>query len=591
MNSVRIYLACGILMLVSGMILVNAPAHFSAFGTMYEPDAFYGSGNLYLTADASVAWTILLLSLAVILGIATNGNTHLDVDRLLHAAGSRFPWIVCGLIFLVAQLVSIFVFDRHPRDVDHVARLFQAKMFASGQLTLEAPPLPEFFSVFAVLVHEGELFSKYAPGGALFFAIPEFLFGTSLNINPLLGSISAGLFYLAFLNWFDERTARLTLIFAALSPWFLFTIASFHSHVPALFLFSVILYLFSRVGDQQGYCRELVLAGLAGGIFVMTRELTSVLICFPLVLGLLVSSPKLIPVRVAALATGVLVPLCMLLGYNYRLTGDAMLFPHLLADPNQVPWFGYKGHTLEKGFAHVFESLRLMNVNMLGWPISFLFLPFLLLQRSSVSLVLFLCFLWLVFGYFANYWNDYSLGVRYYFEATPVLFLLAALGFWQLYDRVGESVVFNRTTQFWIVIVFYSFSAFVYVPKILPLYANHYNGNVYTRVDDYARSLPELGALIFCSDAGGENGGYSAGFLANPLNLAELSRKARDGNIKLERPIFARDLGERNTELMALFPELAYYRYRFDPQNDSGEFFPLAHDGTESGPSIRIAKD
>ena len=591
MKPVPVIAACGVLFLGSLLILGNSPNHFVGFGTLFEPDAFYGSGNLYLSMDASIAWSMLALSIAITLGVFTAGSTRLDPDRLLNNAGRWFPWIVCGLIFVAAQMSSWLVFEHHPRDVDHVARIFQAKTFASGQLAVAAPPLPEFFSVFAVLVNDGEFFSKYAPGGALFFMLPELLFGTSAFINPLLGAAGAGFFYLAFLNWFDERTARLTLLFAALSPWFVFTIASFHSHVPAMALFSVTLYLFSRVTEEKGYCRELVLAGFTGGLFVMTREYTSLLICLPLVVSMLISKPELMVQRIAALSTGVIVPVCLLLGYNHRLTGDPFLFPHLLADPEQVPWFGYKGHTVDKAFIHLFEAFRLMNINLLGWPLSLCLLPFAVLYRSSKLLVLFVCLLCLMAGYFANYWTDYSLGVRYYFEATPILFLLSAAGFWQIYDRLGHSLVFNRAMLFWLVLVLYGFSATVYVPKILTLYKNQYNGNVYTRVADFARELPEQASLVFCVGAGGENDGYASGFLANPLNLAELSKDALDGKASSGGPIFARDLGGRNQELMALFPGRTYYRYRYDPQKDAGVFIPLDQLGNEVGTRINVAKE
>lgn len=585
------------LLAVSGYLLSTTPDHFVPFGTMYEPEAFYGSGNLYLNLESAVIWTIALTCAATLLASMTRGVTESSLDRLdaliLRPDTRVFVATLCLGMFITAVAISWLVFDHHPRDVDHVARVFQAKLFANGQLTAAAPPLPEFFSVFAVLVHNGEMFSKYAPGGALFFAISEALTGSSLFINPILGAGSAGLIFLAFRTWFDERSARLTLLLLALSPWFTFMIASLHSHVPALFLFSLILYLFSAVRPGQGFSRKLVLAGLAGGLFVATREYTSVLICLPLVLFLLAEKPGLAAGRLAALAAGAALPVGLLLAYNWRLTGDPLLFPHLMANPGEVPWFGYRDHTFEKGLNHLRDSLLLMNVNLLGWPISWVLLPFFLLARSRMTMVLGLCFITLAAGYFANYWNDYSLGARYYFESIPILAGLSAIGFWQLHDRaISTSPVFNRSVLLWFAVLGYGFSAAVYLPRLVPVYANHYNGNIDTKVVEQVNQLPVRNVLVFCSPAGGENDGYAAGFLANPLNLAEISKNSlADNPSETDVPIFARDLGPRNNELIARFPGRHYYLYRYDPVENKGELLPMgasgeANAGREgSGPS------
>ena len=552
---------------ISFYILLTADDTFVPFGTMYEPGAFYSSGNLYLSGVGTLAWSVAILSVAILLGKVRFDLAH----TLMRASSTTFVLSIAAFMFIVSQLISWQVFDHHPRDVDHVSRIFQAQTFASGQLSVKAPTLPEFFAVFGVILHDGQMFSKYAPGAALFFTPMEFLFNTSLGVNSVLGTLAAVFFYLAFRQWFDERTARLTLAFAALSPFYLFMISSFHSHVPAVFLFSVILYLTSRV--QQSDVKPLIAIGFVGGVFLMTREYTSVLITFPIGLFLLTQNPQILIHRGLALLLGGAVPVLLLLGYNYRLTGDPLLFPHLLADPEQVPWFGFKGHTVEKALFHLKENLLLLNLNLLGWSCSLIFLPLFFFARNRLSLVLFASFCTLVLGYFANYWTDYSLGVRYYFEATPILFVLTAIGFWYLYERCRQfqgNHILNTNTLSWFVVLSYSFSAIVYLPELTRFYGNHYNGNVDTKVADYAPLLDSENLLIFSENVGGENGGYPSGFLASPLNPEDRQK----GSI-----IYARDLGSRNKLLIEKYSGRKNYRYRYDPQADKGIFFVLDSKG------------
>ena len=584
MSRISASTAAGILLIGSSLLLLQSGTQFIPFGTMLAPAATYGSGNLYLGLLPTIGWTLAILAAAMLLSLGLHANNPGTLAGQLTRPTSRtFVTLMLGWIFIVGQLIAWLLYDWHPRDVDHVARVFQAKTFASGQLSVEAPPLPEFFDIFAVLVHDGQMFSKYGPGGALFYMLPEQLFGQSHLVNPLLGALAALFGYLSFRRWLDERTARLWLLFAALSPWYLFMIASLHSHVPAMFLFTVILYCFSRVDEGSGFSLALIAAGCAGGFLMLTREYTAVLLCLPLVLAHLLVTPARAAARLVALTAGVCGPLAGFMLYNEALTGDPLLFPHLLADPEQIPWFGYKGHTPMQGLVHLWESLRLINLNLLGWPLSLALLPFAFLHPSRFLRIAALCVLLPALGYFANYWNDYSLGARYYFETIPLLLLFAAVGFWQLHDRLPRTnLVVNADTLVHFALLAWIFSALVYLPKLVDLYGNHYNGNVHTRVAELAAAETSPNALIFMTPVGGENGGYASGFLENPLDLARISRDAlANGRDTSERRIYARDLGTRNSELAARFPGREYWRFSYDLATETASFERLDFSGQE----------
>jgi len=180
-----------------------------------------------------------------------------------------------------------------------------------------------------------------------------------------------------------------------------------------------------------------------------------------------------------------------------------------------------------QGLVHLWESLRLINLNLLGWPLSLALLPFAFLHPSRFLRIAALCVLLPAMGYFANYWNDYSLGARYYFETIPLLLLFAAVGFWQLHDRLPRTnLVVNADTLVHFALLAWMFSALVYLPKLVDLYGNHYNGNVHTRVAELAAAETSPNALIFMTPVGGENGGYPSWLSPKPPAPARLPRPA-----------------------------------------------------------------
>ncbi|MGB1686378.1 MAG: hypothetical protein ACPHE0_07940, partial [Pseudomonadales bacterium] len=157
MSRISASTAAGILLIGSSLLLLQSGTQFIPFGTMLAPAATYGSGNLYLGLLPTIGWTLAILAAAMLLSLGLQANNPGTLAGQLTRPTSRtFVTLMLGWIFIVGQLIAWLLYDWHPRDVDHVARVFQAKTFASGQLSVEAPPLPAFFDVFAVLVHDGQ---------------------------------------------------------------------------------------------------------------------------------------------------------------------------------------------------------------------------------------------------------------------------------------------------------------------------------------------------------------------------------------------------------------------------------------------------
>jgi hypothetical protein len=496
-----------------------------------------------------------------------------------------------ALVLGASLLISWKVFGNFPRDVDHVARVFQAHTLASGRISVPAPSMSAAFEAYGIVERDGQWFAKYEPGGALALALSLAVSGTDWPAHPILGALIPLLLYGALRQWYGRSPARLAIILIALSPFYLFMVSSYHSHVPCLFFLSAYFLFISRA--QRGTALpDAFLAGLFAGLAFTARTYTAILVAWPFAIWLVASKPGRSAVRAAiALAAGGAVPLIALLAYNAALTGDPLLFPFHLADAAQKPWFGYKGHTLLVGIFHTLATLKLLNLALFGWPASLIFVAALmLLRKNAADRVLIASTASLVLGYAAYYWSDFSNGPRYYFEALPALAALTArgiCGFPGLIDRLRISDVDHRRAADFagvLVILSFAFCAALYLPSLVRLYGNHYNANFDLKLEALAREQGLDHALVFIDPLPGQNRGFSAGFLANPLDLA-----AAEGASTGVDVVYARHRGRRaDRRVAALYLGRTAYRLIFDPRTDRStlRLAPPAHRaGFRSGPS------
>jgi hypothetical protein len=88
---------------------------------------------------------------------------------------------------LAAYLVADRVFERVPHIKDEMAFVWQAKVFAHGELT--APIPPNNMWVPFVVCYDGHRFGKYPPGWPMALAL-GILFGVRNWVNPFLGGLA-----------------------------------------------------------------------------------------------------------------------------------------------------------------------------------------------------------------------------------------------------------------------------------------------------------------------------------------------------------------------------------------------------------------
>jgi hypothetical protein len=505
-------------------------------------------------------YQVMILALAGLLAIKFPRPPISLIETAVAVRPTIFLVGVFLFVLITANAIAFFVLGNFPRDVDDVARVFQARIFASGRLYVDAPPMPEAFHVANVVIADGRMYSKYEPGSALVYALWHTLSHVEWGANAALGATVTLLLYWIIKPLYEERIVRLAVLLLCFSPFFVFMISTFHSHTATLFFLGIFV-LMLRVAWTS--CRRwpLAVAGLGLGLAGITRPYTAFLVGLPFGIWLL-AAPGRWPARILRLllvGAGVALPLSALLYYNDHLTGKAFRFPFLVSGPDQRIGFGHMGHTPWKGFRNTAVMLEVLNLNLFGWPASLMFaVVFVLISRKQLWDRLFLAgAVSLIVGYAAYYWIDFSFGPRFYFESLLFLVVLTARGVFELPSRVRRAmarpVSSSTLTAFvlWTLILSFAFSAVVYLPLLVRKYHNHYNHIVDTQVAQLAARDGVTNALVLMRSVEGQNL-YASGFLANDLDFR--------GNV-----VYARDRGsEENQWLISAYPGRAVFLFTYE---------------------------
>src|SRR5688572_19010336 len=243
-----------------------------------------------------------------------------------------------ALLFLAALTMtaaaSWLALDATPFLDDDVAALFQARIFASGAVTLPLPSEPEFFRVFGVLgdgVGRERWCGMYPPGWPALLAVGVRV-GAPWLVNPVLAGALAVVTARLGERLFDRTTGRLAAGFLVASPMFLGLAATHLSHVAtALFAaiaFGAVLRLMRDGAPFAG-----LIAGVALGVAFLCRPLDAVLLGVVFAVPML-SSPRLLRERALGISLGIAavgVAAILLSLFQSATTGDPFVPGHRLA--------------------------------------------------------------------------------------------------------------------------------------------------------------------------------------------------------------------------------------------------------------------
>lgn len=316
-------------------------------------------------------------------------------DAVQPAGPDRFVWTLAAFVAIIAALLALLSYQRHPHVPDEVVYLIHARYLAAGQLAMPLPPVPEAFNVDLMTYQATRWFSPVPPGWPMILAVGAFL-GVPWLVNPVLGGINILLAHTVLREIYPARTARLATLLLAVSPWHLFMAMNLMTHTATLTAALLAAACVARLRRDPRW-RWAVVGGIGIGIVALIRPLEGFVLALLLgfwSLGARGRRWRLAPsavLTVATIATGALV-----LPYNAHLTGSARTFPIMAyTDAAYGPgtnalgfganrglgWPGLDplpGHGPADVLINANFNLYQTNVELLGWATGSL-LPILLL--------------------------------------------------------------------------------------------------------------------------------------------------------------------------------------------------------------------
>lgn len=547
--------------------------------------------NMFLSVEP-----MLLLGLTILVSLAAvwilpdavvrKSFYPLPARGIFHNFPHSFRWKVfvvgAGGLFLLT-LILYFVNQRilHAflSSADEHSCYFLAECLRKGKLYVPIPQFADFFKVVHVGMKGGKWFSVYPPGWPLIWSL-----GMQLRIvdwlNPIMSVLSVFFFYLSGIRLINRAVAVMGLTMMCLSPFFMFTAASYFSHGTCLLMISVFLYSFLRW--REAYCegRDPVgwaaVCAFAFGYGLLTRPLTIIAIAGPFLLAHFL--PCIVNVRqVSWLFTAqwrqyfhfkvrrsdwifiaivaAFVPI--MLYQNFVVTGK--LFKAPLKYYQSWERLGFKkGHyTPVDGFFFVIARIfYLMDWFAPAFVAAYLFflggglISFFKKQVSEpfTSRNLFcLSPVFLALAYFLYYsWGGNQWGPRYWWEAMPFLCMTVAdwiVRYWESENfRVRKFLFALFVCSFIVSGVLFEKQAFFTAE------ASSQRRALY----DLAEKTVQGPAVVFIR-----------GFLGNKLVLAE-DDAVRNSPFLDGKILYAHDLGQRNNELREHYRTRAFYSGGYD---------------------------
>lgn len=494
------------------------------------------------------------------------GNLTLSVIGFIDRIKTRtFLIVFSTLLFLLTALMAIFPLERTAKGSDEAAQLFQAKIFAAGELSAPMPSVsdPErFFPSRHLIMEDGKWFCQYTPTHSIFL-VPFVWFNISFLLGPLEGLLSfLGLFLLVRL-WTNDRLAKLTVLLLLLSPFFLIMTSTHMAHNSNLMLVTWSLYFLSIFWKNDRYVYSLA-SGFLLGLAVTTKP-------YPIVVwGVFITVIMVFQGRrgfkaLTGLALGSILPVAGMLALNSYYTGDPFKTPYQISRAGRLigfgsnktwyPVYGDYDHTVWRGIKLGIRQIAAGATTLFGWPL----LSLVPLTASIGMMRKDRRILWLSLPLPAMFilllphsWAAVIYGPRHYFTFLPVILFLSVMGLMFIFRsaacRWGER---GRNFAFLALAGLFGITVLLYLPEEIRAKSGPWlliDGKTW----DVVGETVDTPAVVFmeASDHGYPNifsgMNYTSPFLDDEIIFCTHQTPGED------------------CELMAAFPDRNYYLYYVD---------------------------
>jgi 4-amino-4-deoxy-L-arabinose transferase-like glycosyltransferase len=159
---------------------------------------------------------------------------------------ATFALLCVVLAFAGSLIVSNQVFERLPHLEDEFAYLYQARIFARGEVAIATPrPIRAYWQPFLLDVNDNR-FAKYTPGWPLLLSVGARLDAPWI-VNAWLAMLTVALVYRLGREVFSRATGAVAALLTATSPAALLLDGSLMSHSASLFFTTLFLYAFWKV--------------------------------------------------------------------------------------------------------------------------------------------------------------------------------------------------------------------------------------------------------------------------------------------------------------------------------------------------------
>ncbi len=495
-------------------------------------------------------YTVLLQSLPILIAFVFLLIPFHNEQGLFGKLESlRLKHFVLMLVILSLSLLVILILINKNiihsffNSNDEYSCYFLAHLFLKGKIWTETPELKDFFVTAHVGFKDGKWFSVFPPGWSLLWAA-----GIKLHlkdwINPIIAALAYAAYGVVLRRIFDIKTVVLALLLMALSPFFLFTNAAYYSHNTCLLCLALFYYFFMRWEEGEREIMWAVLAGVVLGYGMATRYLTMFVMATPFVISLLyrvVKGRKRLGLDVIFffLTAGVLTLFHFY--YNYLITGSFLDAPnHYLMSHEKL---GFNANYTPLTALDYFWKRLAYGMDWTPPLLILFFLASLMMKNQNrYQSLLKWSAVMLPFGYMFYYsWGGNQFGPRYLLEAFPLVCCFALSFIFRVFG--SNKMVLGLVLGMFLGLIPLNIKHAVHYEKVsrerratydaieeqtekpaLVFFTGHLGDTLILAPDDQARNLPDL-----------------------------------DGDV-----IYALNQGERNQELIKIYPQHHAYDVSYD---------------------------